>query len=102
MSKQPTNIRAQLLEHLKELRLPAMRNCYEQEAQRAQQETLSYEQYLFELAGRVRHAWGCCISLGSLPERRYLRAVFSSMPAFAAANSNVLSVLTAFISILTC
>ncbi|MCK4600859.1 MAG: IS21-like element helper ATPase IstB, partial [Phycisphaerae bacterium] len=52
MSKQPTNIRAQLLEHLKELRLPAMRNCYEQEAQRAQQETLSYEQYLFELAGR--------------------------------------------------
>jgi DNA replication protein DnaC len=52
MSKQPTNIRAQLVEHLKELRLPAMRECYEQEAQRAQQETLSYEQYLFELAGR--------------------------------------------------
>jgi len=52
MSKQPTNIRAQLVEHLKELRLPAMRDCYEQEAQRAQQETLSYEQYLFELAGR--------------------------------------------------
>jgi DNA replication protein DnaC len=52
MSKQPTNIRAQLVEHLKELRLPAIRNCYEQEAQRAQQETLSYEQYLFELAGR--------------------------------------------------
>lgn len=52
MSKQPTNIRAQLVEHLKELRLPAMRDCYEQEAQRAQQETLSYEHYLFELAGR--------------------------------------------------
>lgn len=52
MSKPPTNIRAQLVEHLKELRLPAIRNCYEQEAQRAQQETLSYEQYLFELAGR--------------------------------------------------
>lgn len=52
MSKQPTNIQAQLVEHLKELRLPAMRDCYEQEAQRAQQETLSYEQYLFELAER--------------------------------------------------
>ncbi len=52
MSKQPTNIRTQLVQHLKELRLPAMRECYEQEAQRAQQETLSYEQYLFELAGR--------------------------------------------------
>ncbi|NIA16690.1 MAG: ATP-binding protein [Nitrospiraceae bacterium] len=52
MSKQPTNIRTQLVEYLKELRLPTMRNCYEDEAQRAQQETLSYEQYLFELAGR--------------------------------------------------
>ncbi len=52
MSKQPTNIRSQLVQHLKELRLPAMRDCYEQQAQRAQQETLSYEQYLFELAGR--------------------------------------------------
>ena len=52
MSKRPTNIRTQLVEHLKELRLPAMRDCFEEEAQRAQQETLSYEQYLFELAGR--------------------------------------------------
>jgi len=52
MSRQPIHIRARLVEHLKELRLPAMRDCYEQEAQRAQQETLSYEQYLFELAAR--------------------------------------------------
>ena len=52
MSKQPTKIRSQLLGGLKELRLPAMRECYEEEAQRAQQETLSYEQYLFELAER--------------------------------------------------
>jgi len=52
MSKPPTNIHAPLVEHLKELRLPAMRACYEDEAQRAQQETLSYEQYLFELARR--------------------------------------------------
>lgn len=52
MSKRPTNIRSQLIDDLKELRLPAMRDCYEQEAQRAQQEALSYEQYLFELAER--------------------------------------------------
>lgn len=52
MSKRPTKIRPQLLEDLKELRLPAMRECYEDEAQRAQQQTLSYEQYLFELAER--------------------------------------------------
>ncbi|MHC4093317.1 MAG: IS21-like element helper ATPase IstB [Planctomycetota bacterium] len=52
MSKRPPNIRSQLVDDLKELRLPAMRACYEQEAQRAQQETLSYEQYLFELAER--------------------------------------------------
>ena len=52
MSKPPTKIRSQLIGGLKELRLPAMRECYEEEAQRAQQETLSYEQYLFELAER--------------------------------------------------
>ena len=52
MSKRQKNIRNQLIEQLKELRLPAMRDCFEQEAQRAQQETLSYERYLFELAGR--------------------------------------------------
>lgn len=52
MSKGPTKIRSQLIGDLKELRLPAMRACYEEEAQRAQQETLSYEQYLFELAER--------------------------------------------------
>jgi len=38
--------------HLKELHLPTMRQCYEQVAQEAQQETLSYERYLLELAER--------------------------------------------------
>ncbi len=52
MSASKTNIRTQLLDHLKELRLPAMRECYEQQAQRAQQETLSYEHYLLELTRR--------------------------------------------------
>jgi len=50
MSTRPASIRSQLIEDLKELRLPAMRDCYEEEARRAQQETRSYEQYLFELA----------------------------------------------------
>jgi len=37
---------------LKELRLPAFRECYEEEARRAQQESVGYEQYLLELAQR--------------------------------------------------
>jgi DNA replication protein DnaC len=52
MSGKQTNLRAQLIEHLKALRLPAMRDAYEQLAQRAQQETLGYEQFLFELTQR--------------------------------------------------
>jgi DNA replication protein DnaC len=37
---------------LKELRLPAIRACYGQEADRARQEGISYERYLLELARR--------------------------------------------------
>src|SRR5271167_990399 len=51
MSAAP-QIRTALLENLKELHLPAMRDCFEQAAQRAEKETLSYEQYLLELAER--------------------------------------------------
>src|ERR1022692_3635683 len=51
MSAAP-QIRTALLENLKELHLPAMRACFEQAAQRAEKETLSYEQYLLELAER--------------------------------------------------
>ena len=47
-----TPIRAALLEHLTELHLPAMRGCFEESARRAEQETLSYEQYLLELTTR--------------------------------------------------
>ncbi len=39
-----------LQNHLKELRLPTIRAMYEQYAAQAQQESLSYEQYLYELA----------------------------------------------------
>ena len=37
------------MENLKDLHLPAMRACFEQAAQQAEKETLSYEQYLLEL-----------------------------------------------------
>ena len=51
MSATP-QIRTALLENLKELHLPTMRACFEEAAQHAEKETLSYEQYLLELAER--------------------------------------------------
>ena len=47
-----SQVRAALVEHLKELHLPAMRACFEETARRAEKETLSYEQYLLELTER--------------------------------------------------
>jgi DNA replication protein DnaC len=44
-----TDVKAQLTAYLKELHLPTIRACFEDQARRAQQETLSYEQYLLEL-----------------------------------------------------
>ena len=41
-----------LVGYLKELHLPAFRRSYEELARQAQQESLSYEQYLRELAER--------------------------------------------------
>jgi len=38
--------------HLRELRLPAIRECYQEQAHRALQESLSYERYLLELVER--------------------------------------------------
>jgi len=38
--------------HLRELRLPAFREAYEEEARRAEAESFSYEQYLLELVQR--------------------------------------------------
>lgn len=45
-------VRPALLGHLKELRLPTARQCYEETARRAERETLSYEQYLLEVISR--------------------------------------------------
>ena len=52
MSAQTGDLYAQLSEHLKELRLPAIRDYYQRSAQMAQQENLSYEQYLLDLIER--------------------------------------------------
>jgi DNA replication protein DnaC len=45
-------LRAEMAALLKELKMPAVRECYEDEANRARAETLSYERYLLELARR--------------------------------------------------
>ena len=47
-----SGVKETLATHLRELRLPAFREHYESTARRAEQETLSYEQYLLELANR--------------------------------------------------
>jgi DNA replication protein DnaC len=45
-------VRPALIEQLTELRLPTVRHCYEESARRAEQESLSYEQYLLEVITR--------------------------------------------------
>jgi len=45
-------LQKELTQHLKELHLPTIRECYGDEAQKARQETLAYEQYLLELVHR--------------------------------------------------
>lgn len=52
MSAQTTGLSSQLTEHLKQLRLPTIRAYYQRSAQMAQQENLSYEQYLLDLIER--------------------------------------------------
>ena len=45
-------VRPALLGQLKELRLPTVRQCYEETARQAERETLSYERYLLEVITR--------------------------------------------------
>jgi DNA replication protein DnaC len=49
---QPGQVKTALVENLKQLHLRAMLACFEDTARRAEKETLSYEQYLLELAER--------------------------------------------------
>src|SRR5271156_3465355 len=46
------DVKERLAAYLKELHLPAFRSSYEELARQAQQESLSYEQYLLELVQR--------------------------------------------------
>src|SRR5437588_203285 len=46
------DVKANLTEYLRELHLPAIRQCFEEKARQAERETLSYEQYLLDLAER--------------------------------------------------
>jgi len=46
------DVKSELVRHLRALHLPTVRRCYEEVARQAEQETLSYERYLLELAGR--------------------------------------------------
>jgi DNA replication protein DnaC len=46
------DVKEKLAAYLRELHLPTFRECFEEQAQRAVQETASYEQYLLELAER--------------------------------------------------
>ena len=47
-----TDIAVQLTEHLKDLHLPTIRECFADEAKRARKGSLSYEAYLLELISR--------------------------------------------------
>ena len=49
-----TDSRSRLVECLKELHLPTVRECFENEADRARREALSYEEYLLEIMDRER------------------------------------------------
>ena len=45
-------VKNELSAHLRELHLPAIRRCFEEQARQAERETSSYEQYLLELTER--------------------------------------------------
>ena len=52
MALEMSEVRERLVSSLKELHLPAFRSSYEELARQAQQEALSYEQYLLGLTQR--------------------------------------------------
>jgi len=49
-------VQARLTQHLKDLHLPAIRECYVDTAEKARKEDLTYEQYLWELVQRESEA----------------------------------------------
>ena len=49
---QPRDVKKELAGYLRELHLPAIGRCFEDQARQAERETLGYEQYLLELVER--------------------------------------------------
>jgi DNA replication protein DnaC len=47
-----TTLRAELTQHLRDLHLPTIRECYTEQADKARKEELAYERYLLELTRR--------------------------------------------------
>jgi DNA replication protein DnaC len=56
MAANDDDVRTRLMEYLKELHLPTVREVFEEVARQAEQETQSYERYLLELAARESEA----------------------------------------------
>ena len=80
MSKKQNAVTTQLNAHLKELRLPSMREGYEAQAERARQESMGYEQYLLELAEREcetrrQHRVERCLRESRLPLEKSIEAL---------------------------
>jgi DNA replication protein DnaC len=48
----PRDISKELIEYLRELHLPAIRNCFQEKARQAERESLGYEQFLLEIFER--------------------------------------------------
>ena len=77
MTNPQKTVSNQLDEHLKALRLPAMRDSFDAQAQRARQENVSYEQYLLELVEREcetrrQHRVERCLRESRLPLEKSL------------------------------
>ncbi len=80
MTKKQSAVTTQLNAHLKELRLPSMREGYQAQAERARQEDMGYEQYLLELAEREcetrrQHRVERCLRESRLPLEKSIEAL---------------------------
>jgi DNA replication protein DnaC len=91
------NINEQILDYLKQLHMPTMRQCYQQIADQARKESLSYEQYLLELIkleceGRQQNRIARNLRASKLPASKTLDSFDKKrLPAKVAAHLNVLT-----------
>jgi DNA replication protein DnaC len=72
-----TSVHKDLASHLKDLRMPGVRQCYREEAERARKESLSYEAYLLEVVrreaeGRRQNRIERLLRLSQLPREKSL------------------------------